>query len=135
MSLNLEEVVARWPYAVVHLHSKVSAQSIEVPAAQVFTCPDGFAFLEPGYLDPDGAEHRFHRIACQLAGTISGTDLEPERLAFDGPEWEGWLQRYYMPGGSEPALERYAAQLLEQRGRTVAEEHAHQRQHLAEDLA
>ncbi len=134
MSIDLEAVVGRWPYAIVDLTDPYSGQHVRAPAALVFACPDGFAFLEPGYLDPDGAEHRFHRVVCRLAGTVTGSDLEPERLAFDGPEWEGALERYFR-GAGEPALDQYEARLLEQRGRTVAEEHAHQRARLAEDLA
>lgn len=129
--MSVERAVAPWPYAIVHLENKLSGLRVDAPAALVFDTPDGFAFLEPGYLDPYNAENRLHRIVCRV-GSVNDGDAEPLELTFAGPEWEGHLRRYV---GGEPALDRYAALLLEERGRTVAEEHAHQRTRLAEDLA
>lgn len=138
----VEEIVATWPFAVVYLNGKAKGQDHARAAAFVFDTPDGFAFVEPGYLDPFDAGHRFHRIVCTFKGRVYDPAGVPEQVAFAGPTWEGRLERYDA-GNAEHvravglALDGFAEYLAERhKGATLEEERAELRSGpLAEDLA
>lgn len=132
---KLESLIRTWPFAVVHLRAKDGTQSLSAPAAFVFETPDGFAFIEPGYLDPHNASNRLHRIVCALR------DVVPEDVAvlFDGPVWEGHLERYTGAAAQRErvseTLDWFQGALVPMAGRTVDEERESLRGSLRAELS
>lgn len=134
----LEQRVAEWPFAVVYMVGKAKGEEHARAAAFVFDTPDGFAFVEPGYLDPFDAGHRFHRIAC----TLDESEADSGVIGFRGALWQGRLERYD-PESAEHvravglALTEFEAYLAERhKGATLDEERAELRAGpLALDLA
>lgn len=87
----IEDIVKAWPYAVVYLEADNPDLNHARAAAFVFDTPDGFAFVDPSYIDPYGASHCFHRIRC----TLDLTDLEMGVIRFAGKGvWSGRIERY-----------------------------------------
>lgn len=128
----IEDLLATYPPAVVWLHDKASSRDVPRSAAFVFVTPDGFAYVEPAYLDPYDCAHRFHRVEAKL--TVSDGRV----VSFDGPEWSGRLEPYTGSAAQVEAigdgLERFPAELKLRKGRSHDEERERLRWHLAEDL-
>lgn len=81
----VETITKAWPFGVAEITGR--AGTIYLAAAFCFDTPDGLAIVTPGYLDPAGGAHNFHRIAAnvrQQAGAI----------IFEGPEYSGRIERY-----------------------------------------
>ena len=138
----LEERVAQWPFAVVYMEGKAEGEEHARAAAFVFDTPDGFAFVEPGYLDPFDAGHRFHRVVCTFKGSVYGANGQPEQIAFEGPQWKGRLERYDVDNPEHVravglALDGFESYVAERhKGATLEEERAALRAGpLAMDLA
>ena len=84
----IEIVSGKWPFAVVLLRSKGDSFALHSAAAFLFDTPDGFAWVEPKYKDPNGAgQHAFHRVT----GTVSPAG---DGFEFEGPEWSGKIEPY-----------------------------------------
>lgn len=137
--MDVERIVSEWPFAVVHLASK--EKQLSAPAAAVFDTPDGFAFVHPGYIDPNSAGgHFFHRIEADLVGHVAGDPEfgDGECVMFKGPVWSGRIERYTYTAAQFAlvglTLELYPVAVSEHRGRTVAEERAWLRRELANSL-
>lgn len=82
----IEETMKGWPFAVVYLKDKIGTD-IAVPATFCYDTPDGFAFVEPGYMDPYSGRSCFHRIVATVY-------QDSEAFTFDGPEWSGRVEQY-----------------------------------------
>lgn len=128
--------LSKWSLSVVWLRDQQAGTELARPAAFVFGTPDGFAFVEPAYLDPDDSGRRFHRVHARVLEVELGGETV---LAFDGEEWLGRIERYTASEAQREkvgdGLTRFAAYLQERKDRTVEEERERLRKHLAEDLA
>lgn len=115
----IEAMTKEWPFAVIEATVKASGTKIVAAAAFCFTTEDGFAFVDPQYLDPNSAGgHFFHRIEAEIS---PGQNV----LTFDGPDLRGTITRYtgtadqiLRSGVNMEGLE----QLIAEQGRTIDEE-------------
>jgi hypothetical protein len=133
--MNVGELVSTWPLAVVFQTARDGTIDTAGPAAFVFNTPDGFAYLEDGYLDDTVGVtgNPFHRVRCTLEPAVG------ESIDFSGPDWTGRIERY--TGDAEQTywvnqrFARFPEVLKETTGRTMAEERAKLLSEMAEDLA
>lgn len=105
----------------------------ERPALFVYMTPDGFAWIEPGYLE-DGAPPRqcFIRVAGKITAHASGFTMD----GADGRQYAA-LPLEAMPDGENVDLKRvcaWATARLAERGATLEQERERLRIELAEDL-
>ena len=132
---SLERVVSGWPLSVVWLEDVQTGLDYVRPGAFVFETRDGFAFVEAGYLDPNDAGHRFRRVVCAL----DASDADADVVRFSGPEYTGRIERYRGTAAQNARVGdgfgRVPDLVRAKSGRTMAEEHARLRAHLARDLA
>ncbi len=124
----IDELTKDWPHAIVVLTAKDRDSEYRRPAAFAFDAKDGFAWVEPQYIDPYGASSPALHI---VEATLQQRGIE---ILFDGPEWSGYIAPYTdetdLVGNS---LERYKEWLREQ-GKTAAEERNVVRRMIAADL-
>lgn len=107
------------PYALVTLRSGPDDQHpIVRPAALLYDTPDGFAWIEPGYLDPWGAASpALHFVEAAIEETSDG-------FVFAGAHWQGtivFLEDLEADPYARP-LAWYATE-LERTGKRWSEEH------------
>jgi len=103
------------------------------PALFVFTTPDGFAWVEPAYLEPTPSREAFHRVRARLT-------LQPGGFTAEGEDGRTYLVAALdtLEDGAGADMREacaWAARELEQQGRTLDEERDRVRLLLGDELA
>jgi hypothetical protein len=126
----IDEIVD-WPDAVVIIKSKSNPLDIMVRGAVlVYRTPDGFAWVESGYLDPYGSPSpQFHRLVCEVRKVGS-------MYRFENESWRGRIERF-RHSRSEWMTRAFAdyAEHLVRSSRSRREEWLRLREELADSLA
>lgn len=127
----LDRATAVWPHAVIRLRAKETGSEYVRPAAFVFDAADGFAWVEPQYIDPYGPSSPALHVR---QATI---EADGEGFRFDGPGWYGAIEMYE-PSAEQLrdvgyCLERFEEWLAEE-GKTAAGERAAVRRLIEADL-
>jgi hypothetical protein len=106
------------------------------PALFVFTTPDGFAWVEPSYLEPIPApQPAFHRVTGEVVMGAGEVSLDTaENWQFTAAAYEGEILALDRDGSIGAAL-AWAAQQLADQGATMDEERERLKAELADDLA
>lgn len=126
----IDEIVD-WPDAVVIIKSKSNPIDIMVRGAVlVYRTPDGFAWVESGYIDPYGSPSpQFHRLICDLR-------KDGWMYRFENSEQRGRIERFRRSKSEwmDRAFTDYAEHLARS-SRTRREEWLRLREELRESLA
>ena len=103
------------------------------PGLFVFTTPDGFAWVEPAYLEPAPTREAFHRVRARVTMTASGFTAEGE----DGRSYLVAPLDTLEDGAGADLREvcAWAVREIEAAGRTVDEERDRLRLQLGAELA
>ena len=110
-----------------------SGEATMRPALFVFTTPDGFAWVEPCYLEPTPSRNAFHRVRARLTLSAGGFTAEGE----DGRAYIVAPLDSLEDGAGADLREvcAWAERELEAQGRTLDEERDRVRLLLGDKLA
>ncbi len=111
----------------------LAGEAIMRPGLFVFTTPDGFAWVEPAYLEPAPSREAFHRVRARLTLSASGFTAEGE----DGRTYVVAPLDALEDGAGADLREvcAWAVREIEAQGRTVDDERERVRQLLGDELA
>lgn len=110
-----------------------SGEATMRPALFVFTTPDGFAWVEPAYLEPAPSREAFHRVRGRLTASASGFSVESE----DGRAYLVAPAADLEDGAGQDIRDvlAWAAREIEAQDRTLDQERERVRQLLGDELA